>query len=119
MINQTSNQEVLEHNNNTTSGLFPPEEKLHDFNKSIDTIIKFIDLYLDDTKLPDHLKTDLRVLRATLTVLSANYPFTTDPNITDTTERKFRREHALSNITAQMATIALDESRGKFDQKRK
>ncbi len=119
MINQISHQEVLEHNNKPTSGLFPPEETFYDFNQAIETIIRFIDKDLDDVRTPEHLKTDLRVLRATLTVLDANYPFTKDPNNTDTMERKFRREQALSNITAQMATIALDDTRGKFDQKRK
>ncbi len=118
MINQTSHTKVLEHNNNPTSGLIPPEESFYDFDQAIKTIIKFIDKDLSDSKAPEHIKTDLRVLRATFYVLSTNYPFTKDPNNTDTMERKFRRERVLGKITAQIAIIALDDARGKFDQHR-
>ncbi len=104
--------------NSPTSGLIPTEKKFYDFDLAIKTIIKFVDKELNDSNVDEHIKTDLRVFRATINVFNANYPFTKDPNNTDTMERKFRRQHALSNMTGQIATIALDDERGKFDQKR-
>jgi len=100
------------------SEITPPNKVFYDFNQGIETIIKFIDLDLNDNKVAEHIKPDLRALRAIIEALNTNYPFTENPNNADAMERKFLRENALTNITRQMLTIVEDNVNGKYDQPR-
>ncbi len=106
------------HSGRPVSQITPPEKVFYDFNQAIETIIKFIDMDLNDKKVAEHIKQDLRVLRAIVAALNANYPFTQDPNDADAKNRAINRLHALDKIFNEFADIQLGAVTGRYDSTR-